>query len=137
MNTKTGVVLVLMMFAATLAYYIGSRMSADAINVFVGVMCGIAASVPVSLGLLIALTRPRERVEEEPRTDLHPMPTYGAPRPQMPQVIVVAPPQAQYGQNQFPFNYNQGASPYANFATTYNENVIESRDWRIIGDDEG
>ena len=138
MTIKTGAVLVLMAFAATLAYYIGTRMSPEAISVAVGVLCGIVASVPVSLGLLIALTRQRNRADdEEPREDLHPTPAYGAPRAQMPQIIVVAPPQSQYAQGQSPYGYPlPGATPYANYAPAPNENVIESRDWRIIGEDD-
>ncbi len=141
MNVKTGAVLVLMAFAVTLAYSAGTRMSTEAINVAVGVVCGIVASVPVSLGLLIALTRQRERAAEpepEPREGLYPAPSYGSPRPQTPQIIVVAPPQSQYSNGQPTYGY-----PYANPASgtnyppTYNEEVIEGRDWRIIGDDEG
>ncbi len=139
MNVKTGTVLVLMAFAVALAYSAGTRMSTEAINVAVGVLCGIVASVPVSLGLLIALTRERSRADEEDeREELHPATRYDAPRPQTPQIIVVAPPQSQYptGQSTYGYPYT-GNVPYTNYPPSYNEDVIEGRDWRIIGDDEG
>ncbi len=146
MSVRTGTVLVLMAFAVTLAYYIGTRMSTEAISVAVGVVFGMIASVPVSLGLLIALTRPRERAYAgEPIQDSHSAPPtqYGAPRPPMPQapqIIVVAPPQganAQYnpGQPNYVYPY-PGATPYVNYAPSQREDVIEGRDWKIIGDDD-
>jgi hypothetical protein len=139
MNVKTGAVLILMAFAVTLAYSVGTRMSTDAVNVAVGVLCGIVASVPVSLGLLVALTRQRARAyDDEPREDLHPTPVYGSPRHQAPQIIVVAPPQSQYGPGQPTYGYPYpNAASYSNYAPSQHEDVIESRDWRIIGDDEG
>ncbi len=139
MSVRTGTVLVLMAFAMTLAYFVGTRMSTEALNVAVGVVCGIVASVPVSLGLLIALTRQRDRAQaEEPREDLYPAPRYDVPRPQTPQIIVVAPPQSQYppGQSIYGYPYTGGVS-YSSYPPSYNEDVIEGRDWRIIGDDEG
>ncbi len=147
MSLRTGTVLVLTAFAVTLAYYIGTRMSTEALSVAVGVVFGMIASVPVSLGLLIALTRQRERTyDDEPRQDLHPTPQYqyGAPRPpqpQAPQIIVVAPPNgqnAQYNPGQPIYGYPYpGATSYASYPPSQHEEVIEGRDWRIIGDDEG
>lgn len=42
---------------AALSMFIASRLSDEAIMTIVGVFCGIAASIPVSIGLLMALTR--------------------------------------------------------------------------------
>ncbi len=73
MSGKTGFILALILGAVALAYVIGSRLSAEAINILVGVLCGIAASVPVSLGLLIALTRRRDQaVEPEAESSSYP-----------------------------------------------------------------
>jgi hypothetical protein len=44
-------------FAVALAVVIGSRMSADAMAVVVGVVCGVLASIPTSLLLIWALGR--------------------------------------------------------------------------------
>ena len=147
MNVRTGIILVLTAFAVTLAYSIGTRMSTEAISVAVGVVFGMIASVPVSLGLLIALTRARERsCADEPAADSHPapQPQYNTPRPPMPQapqIIVVAPPQgsnAQYNPAQPGYMYPYpGATPYVNYAPSQREDVIEGRDWKIIGDDDG
>lgn len=56
-------VLVALVFAIALAIVVGKRMSADAMAVVVGVVCGVAASVPTSVLLLLATTgreHPRE-----------------------------------------------------------------------------
>jgi hypothetical protein len=44
-------------FAVALAVVIGNRMSADAMAVVVGVICGVLASIPTSLLLIWALGR--------------------------------------------------------------------------------
>lgn len=70
------VVLGLVLAAAALAIQIGSRLSDQAIMTLLGVFCGVAASIPVSIGLLLALTGtplPRPR-----RTE--PLPTSAQPR---------------------------------------------------------
>lgn len=45
--------------AGAAAYWIGKQMPDEAVMAFVGVMCGIVASIPLSIGLLILLTRDR------------------------------------------------------------------------------
>jgi len=66
-------------FAATLAYVIGVRLSESAMAVVIGVIFGVAASVPTSVLLVVALRRsPRE--VERPR------------EASQPPVVVVAPP---------------------------------------------
>ena len=54
---KRSVIIVGGIFAVALAVVIGNRMSADAMAVVVGVMCGVLASVPTSLLLVWALGR--------------------------------------------------------------------------------
>src|SRR5512139_3591550 len=54
---KWSVIIVGVVFAVALAVVIGSRMSADAMAVLVGVVCGIGASVPTCLLLVWALVR--------------------------------------------------------------------------------
>ena len=60
---KRGVVIIGAVFAAVLAVAVGSRMSADAMSVLVGVACGVLASVPTSLVLLWMLARRGPGVE--------------------------------------------------------------------------
>lgn len=146
MNWKTGTVLVLMAFALSLAYYVGNRLSTDALNMAVGVLCGMGASIPVSLGLLLALTRKRDADQsdtgdvqnEVPETS--PAVAWPATRPaqqQQPQIIVIAPPQGQAYPGQAPYGYPlNGAAAYP-YSQAMHEEVIDSRDWKIIGDDEG
>jgi len=54
---KWTVIIVGAVFAVALAVVIGNRMSADAMAVVVGVVCGIGASVPTCLLLVWALVR--------------------------------------------------------------------------------
>jgi hypothetical protein len=49
-------------FIVTLGVVVGTRMSSDAIAVLVGVIAGVAASIPCAL-LLMAVTRRREKEE--------------------------------------------------------------------------
>lgn len=58
-------VVMLLVFAVTLAVVVGSRMSTEAMAVVVGVVCGVAAGIPMSVLLILALRR-RERQPEEP-----------------------------------------------------------------------
>lgn len=54
---KRSIAIVGAVFAVALAVVIGTRMSADAMAVVVGVVCGVLASVPTSLLLIWALAR--------------------------------------------------------------------------------
>jgi hypothetical protein len=90
------ITLLALAFVVTLGVVVGTRMSSDAIAVLVGVIAGVAASIPCAL-LLMAVTR-RQEPEEEP---------YEEPRyRQAPPVIVVTPGAAQ---QQLPY----GALPYS------------------------
>ena len=55
--TRNWVPLVAVVFAATLAYVVGVRLSESAMAVVIGVVFGVAASVPMSLILMVALGR--------------------------------------------------------------------------------
>jgi hypothetical protein len=54
-----------LIFVVALAVVVGKRMSAEAMAVVVGVVCGVAAGIPTSVLLLAAVTRrDRQRLEE-------------------------------------------------------------------------
>lgn len=140
---RTGIILALIVGAAVLAYQIGARLSDEAIMTIAGVSCGILASIPVSVGLLIALTRERSMypasafVEPEAEPEPEPYQVYRpAPAPQtapLPQIIVVAPPQNQIPQNFLPYgNYLAPPTPAALPAP------MQERTFKIVGaeDDE-
>ena len=87
-------------FVVTLGVVVGTRMSSDAIAVLVGVIAGVAASIPCAL-LLMAVTRRQEPQEVEP---------YEEPRyRQAPPVIVVTPGAAQ---QQLPYGTPPYGAPY-------------------------
>ncbi len=131
MTSRTGFILALILCAAAFLYSIGSRLTDQAVNMIVGVLCGIAASIPVSVGLLVALTR-RRAADEEDQEVIETYPAHYpnvSPRPAQPAyppVIVVAPPQSP-----FPNSYSPMLPPGYNM----NEPPI-SRDFRIIGEDD-
>jgi hypothetical protein len=57
-----------LVFCITLAVVVGSRMSAEAMAVVVGVVCGVAAGIPTSALLLVVMSRrDRQRYEGDER----------------------------------------------------------------------
>lgn len=56
-NAKHVVLVLGAVFAVALAVVVGQQMSTEAMAVVIGVVCGIAASIPTSLLLLVVLTR--------------------------------------------------------------------------------
>lgn len=146
---RTGILLTCIVGAGVLAYQIGARLSDEAVMTIAGVSCGILASIPVAIGLLIALTR--ERAVYLPNDDVEPEPVpapynvYRAPNPQpqfphapptqatqMPQIIVVAPPQNQSPQNFLPYgNYLPPPAVPALPAP------MQERTFKIIGEEDG
>jgi len=51
------IVVIVLGFAVTLAAVVGMRMSAEAMAVVVGVVCGVAAAIPMSLFILALSSR--------------------------------------------------------------------------------
>jgi len=67
---KRGIVIGAVSFGLVLALIVGFRLEAAGLSVLVGVVCGVLATLPVSLVLLWALAREREarqRLEERRR----------------------------------------------------------------------
>ena len=112
------VLLLLLAFVVTLGIIVGSRMSMEAMAVVVGVVCGVAAGIPMSLLLMVALRR-RERPAEEAACT----PMAGRYAPASPPVVVI-----------------QGGSPAAsNFPPPYYPvhtamNEPAHRQFRVIGE---
>jgi hypothetical protein len=82
-------ILLVLAFIVTMGVVIGTRMSSDAIAVLVGVVAGVAASIPCAL-LLMAVTRRRE-LEVAGRREDGSFERYEEQRRGMPPVIVVTP----------------------------------------------
>jgi hypothetical protein len=86
---KRGVLIIGAVFAVALAVAVGSRMSADAMSVVVGVVCGVLASIPTSLLLMWMLARRGPAADRAgqagmgnyfpPVVVVNPGPGYGAP----------------------------------------------------------
>jgi hypothetical protein len=132
MSGKTGLLLVLTLSGAVIVYTIAARLSDQTLDVLVGLLCGVGATIPLSIGLLIALTRrrrERQDSEEQGGDYLERGASHSPynPRQPYPPVIVVTPQQSQFPQpfgGMLPpgYNLNEPAMP---------------RDFKIIGEDDG
>lgn len=90
-------------FAVTLAVIIGQRLSAEAMAVTVGVVAGVAASIPTSLIVVWFATRTVVAAREAPQPVAPPTPQ---PEPRM----VMMPPASQFGM-QMPTAQNYAGFP--------------------------
>jgi hypothetical protein len=119
-SLRRGVVLTAVAFGVTLALVIGLRLDQAALAVVVGVACGVGASIPTAL-LVVMLLRRRARLDTPPQTrDGHP----GLPA--APPVVIVAPP----GTGQLP-----APSPWPDpYAAPSPRPAL--RDFTVIGDEE-
>jgi len=92
-GVKQLIVLLAVAFVVTLGVVVGTRMSSDAIAVLVGVIAGVAASIPCAL-LLLVVTRRQQNAAQTPRptpySDRYPDDPPYAQRA-APPVIVVTP----------------------------------------------
>lgn len=137
MSAKTGILVVLIISAAALIYTVTTRLSDQTLDTLVGLACGVAATIPISAGLLIALTRKRR----EPRPEHETITSFREPHPSnsayphnqpYPPVIVVTPQQGQWP-NPFGGLLSSGAPP-----PNYQGNEPRmGRDFKIIGEDDG
>ena len=68
MSIRQIAVVLALVFVVALAVVVGKQMSTEAMAVVIGIVCGVAAGIPTSVLLLIALTRrDRQRAEEAER----------------------------------------------------------------------
>jgi hypothetical protein len=138
MGLKLGLPLGLVAFGVTLAYYLSNRVSPNALDFATGALCGVLASVPVSIGLLVALGRQREAYQVEVSGE----PVLDTPRletqlPKRPQVIVIPPPQAQYNPAAAAFGFpGAGGIPYPSYTGPQPDRPGGDRSWRLIGGDQ-
>ncbi len=123
---KNGLILIGIIFAIALAVVVGSRLSNEAMAVVVGAVCGISASIPVSIGLVIASSNHWGR-NDSPREVGY---DYASQRfmPQPPVIIMPQAPQMPM-QNPYGFPPNQYVVPPSVPA------LGAPRDFKIIGDE--
>jgi len=123
MNRVTAIMgLGIIAFAVTLAAYIGTHLSNEAIAVLTGAACGVGAMLPAAIIGLVSLLRRRESQVPLPPPTMQP----GAPS--YPPVIVVTP---QALPNGAPLNTWQGMFQPGFGAPT------SERQFSVIGEEEG
>ena len=118
---RNGIILAGIAFAVTMAYIIGTRLSNEAMAVVIGAVCGISASIPVSIALVIATSNNWGRSPKEPDGYSGDPRRYAPPQP----MVIQAPPQMAmpYGAQQNPYY----------FSAPLPSNTIDSRDFKIVG----
>ena len=96
---RAGVVLGLgvVAFGVTLAIYIGTHLSNEAMSVLTGAACGVGVMLPAAILAGLSLLRRREREDTTMRAAPHPQALY-------PPIIVVAPPAVNSPQPFPPFS---------------------------------
>ena len=112
---KKLLVLPVIAFGAVLAWVIGTRLSGEAMAVVVGAVCGITATIPVSIALIIASSQNWGR--EQPRQVGYDY------RAQPPQVIVRAPQPTRFAPGHTPLLPSGAPGPNA------------PREFRMIGEE--
>ncbi len=105
---KNGIIIIASVFAVALAVIVGNRLSNDAMTVIVGAFCGLMASVPFMIALVIALKQNWGAPAQTPmpRDDFAPR-VFPAHYPQSPQppVLIIHP--ASFGAQNFAPPSNQ------------------------------
>ncbi len=125
---KWSVIIVGAAFAVALVVVIGSRMSADAMAVVVGVACGIGASVPTCLFLVWALVRRAQGMAAEAQG-------YGrnGAGASYPPVVVVNP---GYGAQSYGPAPGMISPPPAQLTGANGQFVGGQRTFKVVGDEE-
>ena len=118
----------------TLAVMIGQRMSTDAMAVVIGVVFGVAASIPTSL-LIVAATRG----QRDPSRHAAHSQSWGPdpkPLPAAPQIIVVSPPMQPGGHTTTPWLASGSGMPQ--LAPPQEAFFVgdTSRRFKVVGEDE-
>ncbi|MGD2146686.1 MAG: hypothetical protein PVH41_08335 [Anaerolineae bacterium] len=83
---------VTVVFALTLALVVGNKLSAEALGVLAGTVCGVGAAIPTSL-IVVAVTRRRNGADSR-QGPSQPAAGWARPHP-YPPVVVVSPPTGQ------------------------------------------
>lgn len=143
---KTGALILIGLVLAAIAYQALERVPADALSVILGVACGIGTMIPVTIGLVVALLRQRERnetfqaAEPEYVMDRTPAPIPAPPisaqtmSPQ-PQIIVLTP-QGQFVSAQMPQGVQMPQWQNSQYPFMHEQaNTVDAREWRIIGEE--
>ena len=119
----------------TLAIVIGQRMSTDAMAVVVGVVFGVAASIPTSL-LIVAATRGRRdesRYSSTATRSIGPDPRLPAVAPQ---IYVISPSMQHPGQAAVPWQIPGGMLPQLPPPQNGTFSADSSRRFKVVGEDE-
>ena len=119
----------------TLAVVIGQRMSTDAMAVVIGVVFGVAASIPTSL-LVVAATRGRRDESRYSSAAARSMGPDPRPPAAAPQIYVVSPPMQHPSQAPAPWHFTGGMMPQLPPPPGDYFPADSSRRFKVVGEDE-
>jgi hypothetical protein len=124
---RNSLLLVGIVFAVTLAVIVGNRLSEQAMAVVAGAVCGISASIPVSIVFMLVASRNwgRSEVQDRPVPDSNPD-HYPSTWRSQPPVIVISPPHGA-------FPYPSGTPQYLYSPAEYQPQ--REREFKIVGDE--
>jgi hypothetical protein len=122
-------------FSVTLALIVGQRLSAEGMAVVIGVIAGVAASIPTSL---IVVWFMGQTTSARPVVDVAPAPMRSAEPPE-PRIVVVPAPQPQpagyaasYGAQSYA-GYPQSTTGYGGASPAYAAPALPARRFTVIG----
>jgi len=119
----------------TLAIVVGQRMSTDAMAVVVGVVFGVAASIPTSL-LIVAATRGRRDESRYSSTATRSIGPDPRPPAVAPQIYVISPPMQHPSQAAAPWQIPGGMLPQLPPPQNGTFSADSSRRFKVVGEDE-
>ncbi len=126
-------------FSVTLALIVGQRLSAEGMAVVIGVIAGVAASIPTSL---IVVWFMGQTTAARPVVDVAPAPMR-SPEPAEPRIVVMPAPQPQpagyaagYGAQSYA-GYPQSAAGYGGASPVYATPALPARRFTVIGGSDG
>ena len=122
-------------FSVTLALIVGQRLSAEGMAVVIGVIAGVAASIPTSL---IVVWFMGQTTAARPVIDAAPAPMR-SPEPAEPRIVVMPAPQTQpagYGAQTYA-GYPPSAVGYSGASPAYAAPALPARRFTVIGGSDG
>ena len=131
MRTVLGITAAL--FVIALAAIVGSRLSDEALAVVIGAICGISATIPVSIALVVAVNQGNCHIDPAPAQDLWYQRQPAASMPQLPatQVVIIVPGENTHGRGDY---WRSVAAQYLLNGRPAGPDT--PREFKIIGDEQ-
>lgn len=126
---RNAIITIAIVTLIALAYSFGSRLANEATVAVAGALCGITASIPVSLALFIAASRNWGQIQASREEPMQRAPRTPAPRERraQPPVVVISPPQVSPTTLSF--------QPNPSYLQPNTLALGTPREFKVVGDD--